>query len=241
MYGFIGNEVINFWDSLGLEPQEAEAEGEAKLNCCCFEGDTPEPKPCHIWVYLQKVKRNRFGSLFLYDHCGKLVFTTYVRVEGKSQNRDPLKPNGNTPTGYYDAKIDTPQGGGDDGPYGSNDNIRITGRGDYENQPARAGQACDAKRAGLLIHAGRAKQGAKAKITVEVWDIAKGKWVKKKVDKVWNTAGCLRTQKDEHDKMIKKIKSLKCCSSWMVHVREGKPNPKFITKKPPFVLPVRKK
>lgn len=183
---------------------------------------------CHIWVYLPENRRNA-GDLFVYNHEGKVIF--YTPVRGVGSHRNPLRTNGDTPTGDYVGTLEGPQKGSNPGDppndsFGEHDNIRLTGRSRYENQPAIDGEGAEAKRPGLLIHGGRRDRATDRKGSI--YDVEKGEWVRGQEFKCpMGTHGCLRTyepyQKELIDAMrgaMKKVDDEPCCTDWIVHIRE---------------------
>jgi len=196
LYGFVNNDPLNLLDYLGLNT-------------------------CHIWVYLPK-DRSNLGTMYVYDHGNRLVYTAPVRGAGTKKN--PLKENGPTPTGdYTGTPLSGPMGNeGANGPYGSNPPMRLTGH-PYSNQPALGGQAYIAGRPGLLIHGGRQNRAQQTQVKVKLWDIRKRKWIEQTVNRPSNTFGCLRLDESLASDFIGTINSESCCTEWNVHVREGVP------------------
>jgi hypothetical protein len=196
LYGMVGNDPVNFWDYLGLNT-------------------------CHIWVYLPE-NRSNLGTMYVYDHGNTLIYTAPVRGAGTHSN--PLKTNGDTPTGdYTGTPLNGPMGNeGANGPYGNNAPMRLTGT-PYSNQPALGGEACECERPGLLIHGGRQDRAQKTQVKVKLWDMKKQKWIEQTVNRPSNTFGCLRIDEGLASEFIGTIKSESCCTEWNVHVREGAP------------------
>ena len=198
LYGMVGNDAVSQVDYLGLALTLFDIGSGTENSYGCT---------CHIWVYLPKDRR-RPGDMHVYDCSGKRIFSTKVRGQGtKGPNGDPLKLHGNTPTGDYDATIEGPQGSDPNGSFGAGPILRITGRGNYNNQPAVGGQGALAKRPGLLNHGGR-----KNKQTTVLGEPCPH-----------ISEGCVRVPEGEMSRLLEAMKGAQKCTKWMEHIVEGSP------------------
>ena len=235
LYGFVLNNPIEYWEYLGLalvipdlESSEITSTLYREPNCCCHRWDTPEPKTCHVWIYLPANRaRNSLGDLFVYDHCGKVVFHTYAFGRGHA-GRNRARGSNDTPTGDYHGVIEPSQipNGGNSSSLGDENAIRLVDRDGSGGHPQPiAGEARNVSvpigsRTGILIHGGRENRSGPWR-EGRIYDVDSQEWVDGNVRNLPVTSGCVRIDESIMGQLTQAMKNETCCANWIVHVRDG--------------------